>query len=54
MGYFDRVTVSLHTLYTASQGTEESQDRLILYDADLFCWALRAVRLRGYSLRILI
>ena len=51
MGYFDRVTVSLHILYTASQGTEESQDRLILYDADLFCWALRAVRLRGYSLR---
>ena len=32
--YFDRVTVSLHILYTASQGTEGSQDRLILYDAD--------------------
>ena len=34
MVYFDRVTVSLHILYTASQGTEGSQDRLILYDAD--------------------
>ena len=28
MGYFDRVTVSLHILYTASQETEGSQDRL--------------------------
>ena len=53
MGYFDRVTVSLHILYTASQGTEGSQDRFILYD-DLFYWALRAVRQRGYGLRILI
>ena len=54
MCYFDRITVSLHILYTASQGTEGSQDRLILYDADLFYWALRAVRQRGYGLRILI
>ena len=28
MGYFDRVTVSLHILYTANQETEDSQDRL--------------------------
>ena len=28
MGYFDRVTVSLHVLYTANQETEASQDRL--------------------------
>ena len=28
MGYFDRVTVSSHILYTASQETEGSQDRL--------------------------
>ena len=28
MGYFDRVTVSLHILYTANQGTDGSQDRL--------------------------
>ena len=28
MGYFDRVTVSLHILYTANQETEGSQDRL--------------------------
>ena len=27
MGYFDRVTVSLHILYTANQETEVSQDR---------------------------
>ena len=27
MGYFDRVTVSLHILYTANQETEGSQDR---------------------------
>ena len=44
MGYFDRVddrvTVSLHILYTANQETEGSQDR--------------AVRQRGYGLRLLI
>ena len=28
MGYLDRVTVSLHILYTANQETEGSQDRL--------------------------
>ena len=28
MGYFDRVTVSLHILHTANQETEGSQDRL--------------------------
>ena len=28
MGYFDRVTVSSHILYTANQETEGSQDRL--------------------------
>ena len=28
MGYFDRVTVSLHVLFTANQVSEGSQDRL--------------------------
>ena len=28
MGYFDRVTVSLHILLTTNQETEGSQDRL--------------------------
>ena len=28
MGYFDRVTVSLHILHTANQETEGLQDRL--------------------------
>ena len=28
MGYFDRVTFSLHILYTADQETEGSQNRL--------------------------
>ena len=28
MGYFDRVTVSLHLIWTANQETEGSQDRL--------------------------
>ena len=28
MAYFDRVTISLHILYTANQKTEGSQDRL--------------------------
>ena len=28
MGYFDRVTVSLHIPYTANLETEGSQDRL--------------------------
>ena len=30
MGYFDRVTVSLHILLTANQETEGSQDRLTI------------------------
>ena len=42
MGYFDRVddrvTVSLHILYTANQETEGSQDRLTLS-----CWELASV-----------
>ena len=47
MGYFDRVTVSLHILYTANQETEGSQDRRSPFGR-------RAVRLRGYGLRLLI
>ena len=31
MGYFDRVTVSLHILLTANQQTEGSQDRLAVF-----------------------
>ena len=31
IGYFDRVTVSSHILYTANQETEGSQDRLTVY-----------------------
>ena len=31
MGIFDRVTVSLHILYTANQETEGSQDRLMIF-----------------------
>ena len=38
MGYFDRVTVSLHILYTANQETEGSQDRLTRS-----CWELASV-----------
>ena len=34
MGYFDRVTVSLHILYTTNQDTEGSQDRL--YSINLY------------------
>ena len=30
IGYFDRVTLSLHILYTANQETEGSQDRFTL------------------------
>ena len=39
MGYFDRVTVSLHILYTANQETEGSKDRLTVHRASV---ALRA------------
>ena len=46
MGYFDRVTFSLHILYTANQETEGSQDRLT--------FGRRAVRQQGYGLRLLI
>ena len=45
MGYFDRVTVSLHILYTANQETEGSQDRLaekIRKACPFFYSALRA------------
>ena len=35
MGYFDRVTVSLHIVYTANQETEGSQDRLSVQNNDL-------------------
>ena len=31
MGYFDRITVSLHILYAANQETESSQDRLTVW-----------------------
>ena len=31
MGYFDRVTVSLHILYTVNQKTDGSQDRLMIF-----------------------
>ena len=34
MGYFDRVTVSLHILQTANQETEGSQDRLTVYNME--------------------
>ena len=50
-GYFARVrvslVVSLHILYTANQETEGSQDRRSPFGR-------RAVRLRGYGLRLLI
>jgi len=40
MGYFDRVTVSLHILYTANQETEGSQYRLTVYNTErLFFFA---------------
>ena len=34
MGYFDRVTVSLHILYTANQETEGSQYWLTVYNTE--------------------
>ena len=52
MGYFDRVTVSLHILYTANQETEGSQDRLTVVPRSPF--GRRAVRQRGYGLQLLI
>ena len=53
MRYFDRVddrvTVSLHILYTANQETEGSQDRVCRSP-----FGRLAVRQRGYGLRLLI
>ena len=54
MGYFDRVTVSLHILETANQETEGSQDRLTVYFVPRSPFGRRAVRQRGYGLRLLI
>ena len=34
MGYFDRVTVSLHILYTTNQETEGSQYWLTVYNTE--------------------
>ena len=62
LGYFDRVTVSLHILYTANQETEGSQDRLTVLlgtsclgrppgDGVRSPFGRRAVRQRGYGLR---
>ena len=52
--YFDRVTVSLHILWTANQETEGSQDRLTRHFVPLSSFGRRAVRQRGYGLRLLI
>ena len=54
MGYFDRVTVSLHILQTANQETEGSQDRLRASVALRSPFGRRTVRQRGYGLRLLI
>ena len=54
MGYFDRVTVSLHILETANQETEGSQDRLTVYFVPRLPFGRRAVRQRGYGLGLLI
>ena len=55
MGYFDRVTVSLHILYTANQETDGSQDRLSVQNPFFTRhFGRRAVRQRGYGLRLLI
>ena len=55
MGYFDRVddrvTVSLHILYTANQETEGSQ---VWHFVPRSPFGRRAVRQRGYGLRLLI
>ena len=53
MGYFDRVTVSLHILYTANQETEGSQDRLTVYFVPRSPFGRRSVRQQGYGLRLL-
>ena len=56
MGYFDRVTVSLHILCTANQETEGSQDRLTVtrHFMPRSPFGRRALRHRGYGLRLLI
>ena len=56
MGYFDRVTVSLHILCAANQETEGSQDRLTVtrHFMPRSPFGRRAVRHRGYGLRLLI
>ena len=51
MGYFDRVTVSLHILLTANQETEGSQDRLTVPRSP---FGRRSVLQPGYGLRLLI
>ena len=61
MGYFDRITVSSHILYTANQETEGSQDRLTRSclggpsgDGLWSPFRLCAVCQQGYGLRLLI
>ena len=62
MGYFDRVddrvTVSLHILYTANQETESLQDHSCLgHPSGDGLWSpfgQHAVRQRGYGLQLLI
>ena len=39
MSYFDRVTVSLHILYTANQETEGLQDRLTVWKEGKQIWS---------------
>ena len=51
MGYFDRVTVSLHIPYTANQG---SQDRKIGLQCPRSPSGRRAARQRDYGLQLLI
>ena len=50
VGYFDRVTVSLHILYTANQETRCSQDSIV----PGWPFGRGAVRQRGYGSRLLI
>ena len=40
MGYFDRVTVSSHILYTANQETEGSQDRSLFFSSSVWSFVL--------------
>ena len=56
VGYFDRVTVSLHLPYTANQETKGSQDRLTVtrHFVPRSSFGRNAVRQRGYGLRLLI